>query len=257
MKKSIFLIKLLVLMLPSCLPAQKLETLISTGALLSKSSLPADTLHVVPKDSVVCMLSDSITEGYVYVRYADYQGYIPKDILSQTELPIDLGKYKLNQFDANGKKDSLWKDYLDENWHVVKDSTKAKYYHYAFYFHGRWVVGKSGFKHWKLHCNGDSTSKNKSLVALNGEYIWTSKKGTVIRCYFMKGQYIWDIVNWKGRKDTKRKQYAVTSIIDFRKKYKGEPSTATHTIVLRDGRSNTWYLRFDTVTWSYNEGVFF
>jgi hypothetical protein len=92
---------------------------------------------------------------------------------------------------------------------------------------------------------------------LNGEYKWYSRKGILVDWYYLNGQRIWRIVYYHGRADTKRKKYAYVSSLDFRNKYKGEPFTATRQYFLKDGWARKLFLSFDTVTWSYNEGIFY
>jgi hypothetical protein len=108
--------------------AQKLENVTANGPLLSKSSPLSDTIRMIPKDSVVKILSEPTAEGFCYVAYEGDKGYVQKNLLSVTVLPIDIKKYKLNQFDDKGKKDSLWIQYLDGHWKILKDSTNAMYY---------------------------------------------------------------------------------------------------------------------------------
>ena len=96
MKKSIFIVAFIIVMISTSLNAQKLENLTCGGALLSKSSPASDTIRMIPKDSVVRILSEPNTEGYILVRYEGNEGFIQKDILTVTTLPFDLCKYRLN-----------------------------------------------------------------------------------------------------------------------------------------------------------------
>ncbi|HLC82527.1 MAG TPA: hypothetical protein VJI69_01775 [Bacteroidia bacterium] len=98
----------------------------------------------------------------------------------------------LNQFDESNKKDGKWIVYLNKNWREVKDSSKATYYRYTFYNHGRDVypMGPCGKNGWKLESIANTTQTG-GLKLLDGEYKWFDKKGRIFSIHILKnGDYI-------------------------------------------------------------------
>lgn len=99
----------------------------------------------------------------------------------------------LNQFDASHKKDGKWIVYLDKKWGQAKDSSKASYYRYTFYDHGRDIypiIGPYGGDGWKLESTDNSPQSGK-LKLLDGEYKWFDSKGRIFAIHILKnGEYI-------------------------------------------------------------------
>lgn len=47
----------------------------------------------------------------------------------------------INQLDKKGKKHGYWKTFVDSNLTNVSDSTKATWYYYRLFYHGKFVTG--------------------------------------------------------------------------------------------------------------------
>lgn len=93
---------------------------------------------------------------------------------------------KINQLDADGKRDGKWVLYLDKDWAKVKDSASASFFRYTFYDHGIHIhpMGRCGGKNFKL----EKPNENKLL---DGEYKWYNAKGQLSSVHvFKNGEYV-------------------------------------------------------------------
>ena len=103
-------------------------------------------------------------------------------VVSQTE--------KLNQRDANGKKDGVWIVWLDKDWKLAKDSNVAVYFRYNYFINGRsmYPMGPCGGK---LEINSNSNVKKGNALRLDGEYKHYHKNGKVRFIHVLKdGWYV-------------------------------------------------------------------
>src|ERR1051325_4208383 len=62
-----------------------------------------------------------------------------RNILFFVLLPVSVFSQSnsMDQRDERGKKDGTWKLYYDKYFHVVNDSSKASYFFYTYYDHGK------------------------------------------------------------------------------------------------------------------------
>lgn len=97
----------------------------------------------------------------------------------------------LNHPDADGKKDGKWILYLDRNWKIIEDSSKAVCKRYTYFDHGVNVypMGPCGGKNYKLE-PALPASEGK-IALLDGEYKWLDDKGRLSSVHvFKNGEYI-------------------------------------------------------------------
>src|SRR5688572_25962798 len=100
---------------------------------------------------------------------------------------------KLNQLDANGKKDGKWIVWLDTDWKLAKDSMSAAYFRYNYFDHGASVYGMGpwGGKNTKMTGTPTSVVKKGNAKMLDGEYKWYNSKGELRSTHVLKnGWYV-------------------------------------------------------------------
>lgn len=103
---------------------------------------------------------------------------------------------KLNQFDANGKKDGKWIVWLDKDWKLAKDSMAAVYFRYNYWDHGNnlYPMGSFGGSYKLQIVSENSKIKKGNAKLLDGEYKWVNEKGHMFADHILKeGVYL----EWK------------------------------------------------------------
>lgn len=96
---------------------------------------------------------------------------------------------KINQLDVNGQKTGKWKLYLDNEWKVTEDTSKAVYFRYTYFDNSTniYPMGPCGGKGYNL--KPQSAKTNQQL--LDGEYNWYDNKGRLNSVHvFKNGEYI-------------------------------------------------------------------
>ena len=111
--------------------------------------------------------------------------------------------------------------YLDYNWKTVKDSSKAVYWRYTYFAHGKEIynMGNRGGKSSKYDPVNDTTDRKGKLIMLNGEYKTYEKGKLKYINVLMNGEYVSYIEYDKSGN-------AKTSI-DYTKKCRDEPNSFT------------------------------
>ncbi len=97
---------------------------------------------------------------------------------------------KLNQLDANGKKDGKWIVWLDKDWKLAKDSMSATYFRYNYFDHGHniYAMGPWGGA---LESVQNTTVKKGNALLLDGTYKWYNSKGKLVCEHILKdGWYV-------------------------------------------------------------------
>lgn len=125
----------------------------------------------------------------------------------------------INQLDSAGKKHGEWLLYLDYNWKVVKDSSKAVYARFVYFDHGEntGTFGQRGFNGWTYEPTNDTAGKNE-IILPDGEYKSYDKKGRLrIEQTFNNGRPL----HYRSY----RKTGEVQLVMDFTKKWKDQPHT--------------------------------
>ncbi len=137
---------------------------------------------------------------------------------------------EINQFaGGDDRKHGKWIIYLDETWKPVKDSSKALYFRYTYYYYGKNVFEMGTFgKKWKLESSESDTVKKSTPMMLNGEYSRYDSKGRL--CYvhvFVDGE----LVSFK-------EYYSSGELhqhFDYEKKYNNEQLTYFYYEYNKDG----------------------
>lgn len=136
----------------------------------------------------------------------------------------------VNQKDSAGRKNGRWIWYYDRYCSLVKDSSKATYYCYANYLHGRRfsTISAWGDKKWKL-VDSVATAQRGKLKLLDGKYTWYSETGKpMVEHLYKNGELVY------------RKWYYANGnlrvLMDYRKPYEGQPHSGELYEYTEDGR---------------------
>lgn len=136
---------------------------------------------------------------------------------------------KLNQFDANGKKDGKWIVWLDKDWKLAPDSLKAVYFRYNYWDHGAnlYPMGNYGGSYKLQTVSENSQLKKGNAKLLDGEYKWVNEKGQMFADHVLKeGVYVW----WKEY----FKNGNLETHFDYAKKCDGTGQTHSYYMFLYD-----------------------
>jgi hypothetical protein len=129
---------------------------------------------------------------------------------SQTEL--------INQHDQIGKKNGKWILYYTAQWEPVSDSSKALFYCYTYYDHGKILFPNPswGTPKGRLLDSTSSVSRLGKIKLLDGKYTWFDSKGKMTSIHvYSKGEPIWCKEFYPSG--------AVRLYCDFTKKCEGQP----------------------------------
>ena len=119
----------------------------------------------------------------------------------------------INKVDSAGKKHGKWTVYLNEHWAVVPDNSKATFYKYTYFDHGKnlYPMGPR-LKSWRLE-HADRNLKTEKPWLLDGDYIWRNRKGVIrMQDTFKNGKYVIYKMYYPSGK--------ISQIFDYSKKWK-------------------------------------